>query len=799
MTITPLGAGNEVGRSCILLAYKGKKILLDCGVLPSFSGERCLPFLHDIDPSTLDIIIITHFHLDHAAALPVLTERMVGFRGRIFATPPTVAVMQHALLDFQRRFASEGEAPLYSEEDLRRCLDRIETVDVHQKIEVDSVRITFFHAQHVLGAVMALVEIGHARVLYTGDYSREPDRHLPMAEIPSGLPPDVLIVEATFGIRTHEDRNAREHRLLSAVRRVVERGGHVLLPLGAFGRAQEIMLMLDEYWAANPELHSIPIYYAAPSAIKALQLYRAFTSYMTRSLQATMGSRNPWDFRHIWPLRDARTLSDSTPCVVIAAPGMLQGGVSRSLFERWCQNPADAVIVAGYCVEGTLAKDILRNPHEITAKSGRKLALRCDVEEVQFAAHADYAQTSELVDALNPESIVLVHGEATEMRRLHQALAKRHRSGDASGEHGVFMPKNQSAVTRLFRQDRSAKAVGLMADADLAEGRPVSGVLVRRAFSLSLVDERQVPTFTPLQRTRVEQRMSLPYRAPWEVARHYLQSVFDDVVDVQSAAGTPSGGSAAGSAPASQGSLLVSGVVRVTHSPPTRIDLEWLLTPAADVVADGVVAVLAQAEYSPMSLAGTGVACCPPAPPVPGAAVATALSGPVRHRFCPPGCEPDTADGASASTPKSASSLPPHLSAVLGDVSVSTGPSSDASGEGALPSGQGALADPVSSPVDPATMAPLQTWKQTRRDQARQRASAMLKAVLQEWFGPECVKLDADRATVACDGASAVLNLAAMAVEPAAEGETVSAAAATLRDSLRLAVAHCREVNLGAV
>ena len=115
------------------------------------------------------------------------------------------------------------------------------------------------------------------------------------------------------------------------------------------------------------------------------------------------------------------------------------------------------------------------------------------------------------------------------------------------------------------------------------------------------------------------------------------------------------------------------------------------------------------------------------------------------------------------------------------------------------PSGQGALTDPVSSPIDSAAMAPLQAWKQSRRNQARDRATAMLKAVLQEWFGPESVKLDADRAIVSCDGASAVLNLAAMAVEPAAEGEAVSAAAATLRDSLRLAVAHCREVNLGAV
>jgi len=604
----------------------------------------------------------------------------------------------------------------------------------------------------------------------------------------------VLIVEATFGIRTHEARDAREARLLSVVHRVVKRGGHVLMPLSAFGRAQELMLMIDEYWAANPELHGIPVYYAAPSAIKALQLYRAFTSYMTRGLQARMGSRNPWDFRHIRPLANARTLSDAQACVVIAAPGMLQGGVSRALFERWCENPLDAVVVAGYCVEGTLAKDILRNPREVTASSGRKLALNCDVEEVQFAAHADYAQTSALVDALAPEAIVLVHGEATEMRRLHQALAKKRRAAEGSTLQGVYMPKNQSAVRRLFRQDRSAKAVGLLAERDLSAGRPAAGVLVRRAFSLTLVDESEVSAFTPLRRTRVDQRMHVPFRAPWTVARHFVLSVFDDVVDV-----APADAPADGTPP--PGCLLVSGVVRVTRLPPGRVRLEWRLSPAADVVADALVAVLAQAEFSPMALSTTLVECCPPAPPVAEAEVAAALGrAGAPHRFCAPGCEPGAAGSSDAAM---AAGLPPHLSAVLGDVEVApAGRGGGAGGGGGSEAGGTAeagtpLNDPVASPGRAEAARPLAAWRSARSEEARRRAGAMLAGVLQEWFGRDAVRSEGGTLTVVCAGEDAAVDLASLRLAPA--DVKASQPASGLRESVRLAIAHCREATLAVV
>ena len=110
---------------------------------------------------------------------------------------------------------------------------------------------------------MFLLEIAGIRILYTGDYSREEDRHLMAAEPPPGIVPEVLICESTYGVQSHEPRPEREHRFTSMVHEVVTRGGRCLLPVFALGRAQELLLILDEYWQAHPELHNIPIYYAS--------------------------------------------------------------------------------------------------------------------------------------------------------------------------------------------------------------------------------------------------------------------------------------------------------------------------------------------------------------------------------------------------------------------------------------------------------------------------------------------------------------------------------------------------------
>ena len=169
-------------------------------------------------------------------------------------THPTKAIMRMLLLDYVRRHQDEV---LYSEDDLEACLRKCEVVDTHQTLEVRGIRFKAYTAGHVLGACMFMVELGGVHVLYTGDYSTEEDRHLMGAEVPS-LSPDVLICESTFGVMEHPGREDREQRFTAAVEKVVsEQRGCCLIPVFALGRAQELLLILDEYWAAHHHLQEV--------------------------------------------------------------------------------------------------------------------------------------------------------------------------------------------------------------------------------------------------------------------------------------------------------------------------------------------------------------------------------------------------------------------------------------------------------------------------------------------------------------------------------------------------------------
>jgi cleavage and polyadenylation specificity factor subunit 3 len=146
LSITPLGGGQEVGRSCILLELKERVVLLDCGIHPGREGEDSLPFFDTHDPSTVDIILITHFHLDHCASLPYYTEK-TNFNGRIFMTHATKAVMKLLLTDNCRLQSN----PLYTEHELMACVDKVEVVDFYHTIEHKGIRFTASPAGHVLG------------------------------------------------------------------------------------------------------------------------------------------------------------------------------------------------------------------------------------------------------------------------------------------------------------------------------------------------------------------------------------------------------------------------------------------------------------------------------------------------------------------------------------------------------------------------------------------------------------------------------------------------------------------------
>jgi cleavage and polyadenylation specificity factor subunit 3 len=149
---------------------------------------------------------------------------------------------------------------LFDEKDIENTLNKIHTIDYHQTVEFNGIKFTAYRAGHVLGAAMFLIEIDGLKILYTGDYSREEDRHLKPAEVPDNEV-DVLIVESTYGVQKHDSRETRESTFTKYVTEIVQRGGKCLMPAFALGRAQEILLILNEHWAKHPELSHIPIYY----------------------------------------------------------------------------------------------------------------------------------------------------------------------------------------------------------------------------------------------------------------------------------------------------------------------------------------------------------------------------------------------------------------------------------------------------------------------------------------------------------------------------------------------------------
>lgn len=171
-------------------------------------------------------------------------------------THATKAVMRLLLADNLK--LQSWNKPLYTEADLQRCVDKCEVVDYHQTIEHKGIRFTATAAGHVLGAAMFTIEIDGIRVLYTGDYSLEEDRHLTQAEMPTGPAPDVLIVESTFGVTNLPSSEERELLFTNTVETIVARGGSCLIPVFALGRAQELLLILDDYWQASPHLKNIP-------------------------------------------------------------------------------------------------------------------------------------------------------------------------------------------------------------------------------------------------------------------------------------------------------------------------------------------------------------------------------------------------------------------------------------------------------------------------------------------------------------------------------------------------------------
>jgi len=293
---------------------------------------------------------------------------------------------------------------------------------------------------------MFLIEIAGLKILFTGDYSREEDRHLVSATLPKNIKPDVLITESTYGNASHMPRAERETRLMSLITNALDRGGRVLMPVFALGRAQELLLILEEYWEKHDKYRNYPIYYASSLAKRCMTVYQTYIHAMNDNIKSlfrsrmaaigesaskdgknagggsgSVGGTNPFEMRWVRSLKSLDRFDDVGGCVMLASPGMLQNGVSRELLERWCPDPRNALIITGYSVEGTMARSIMNEPTEIpavmtsrgSAGRGRRddmdkvmVQRRCTVEELSFAAHVDFPENSAFIEEVGASIVV---------------------------------------------------------------------------------------------------------------------------------------------------------------------------------------------------------------------------------------------------------------------------------------------------------------------------------------------------------------------------------------------------------
>lgn len=263
---------------------------------------------------------------------------------------------------------------------------------------------------------------------------------------------------------------------------------------------------------------------------------------------------------------------------------MMQSGLSRELFEKWCENPKNTCLVAGYCCENTLAKHILSEPDEIMTMDGQKIPRKCKVEYISFSAHADYRQTSEFVRALHPPQIILVHGESNEMNKLKQGLTDQYKD-DEKNPITIHNPKNLQAVELHFREEKTAKVIGNLAVDAPKDGKQLSGVLVKRNFNYHLMDPEDVRKYTNLSVSSVSQTLSVGYKQTLEVLQQVLETQeipFEHVEVPVKLEGKMK-----------QPSLRIAGMISIRLNYEVKVaTIEWNSGPNEDAYVDMLIALL---------------------------------------------------------------------------------------------------------------------------------------------------------------------------------------------------------------
>jgi metallo-beta-lactamase family protein len=417
-----LGAVGTVTGSKYLLEDGNVRFLVDCGLFQGYKHLRKrnrAPF--PVDPSSLDAVIITHAHLDHTGYLPLLVKN--GFSGPIYATPPTAALAGLLLPDSghiqeedaayanKKGFSRHSPAlPLYTERDATASLSQFQDIPFHHDVPIGpALRFRFRRAGHILGAAMIeLRDAGGATLAFTGDLGRP---HDPVMQSPeTGLEVDHLVCESTYGDRLHEHEDV-SLRMKTIISSTADRGGIVLIPSFAVGRAQSVLFTIHALMERG-EVPRIPVYLNSPMAVKTTDLYLRFPhDHRLGSTEMALMER---DIHLVRSVDESKELNHiEGPAVIVSASGMLTGGRVLHHLRFMAPDPRNTLVFVGYQAGGTRGRRILEGEDRVKLH-GEWVPIRCKVEDIGgLSAHADRDEIVRWLATFQrpPATTFLTHGE----------------------------------------------------------------------------------------------------------------------------------------------------------------------------------------------------------------------------------------------------------------------------------------------------------------------------------------------------------------------------------------------------
>lgn len=424
-TLTFLGATGTVTGSKFLLESEGRRTLVDCGL---YQGERTWRRLNwkplPVRPESISDVVLTHAHLDHSGYLPALVRE--GFTGQTWSTEGTAALAAIILRDSAHLQEEDAEnarlggfsrhdppRPLYNAADAERAIESLKPVDYHQNCDLSSgARLSLSRAGHILGSASALVTIGAARVLFSGDLGRT--RH-PLL-LPREAPPAArtVVVESTYGDRAHPADQDPAHKILAdTIRRTLKRGGSILIPAFAVDRTELVLHALSELTASG-DIPEVPVYVDSPMALAALDVYRS------RAMREHLRPDLPLRMVDLPDLHTAHSAQESmqlneprVPSIIISASGMATGGRVVHHLKHLLPDPRHTVVLTGYQAVGTRGRQLAEGATELKMYGGYVPVRAEVVVDDGFSVHADATELLSWLQEIPvaPETVYVVHGE----------------------------------------------------------------------------------------------------------------------------------------------------------------------------------------------------------------------------------------------------------------------------------------------------------------------------------------------------------------------------------------------------